>query len=47
LICVDPSPTSTSTPTNPPVNKSHCLRRSWLGFCREWSTMSNEWKEEI
>jgi lipase ATG15 len=47
LICVDPSPTSTSTPTNPPDNKSHCLRRSWLGFCKESSTMSNEWKEEI
>lgn len=38
LICIDPSPTttSTSTPTKTPDNEPKCLRRSWLGWCKEW-----------
>jgi lipase ATG15 len=53
LICVDPSPTPTPaptptpTPTVPPDQNSHCVRRSWLGFCKEWSATNNDWKEEI
>jgi lipase ATG15 len=41
-------PTSTSTPTpDPPTrHKSHCVRRSWFGFCKEWST-NYEWRQEI
>jgi lipase ATG15 len=39
-------PTSTSTPSPPPSHNSHCVRRSWLGFCKEWST-NYEWREEI
>jgi lipase ATG15 len=39
-------PTSTSTPSPPPSHSSHCVRRSWLGFCKEWSTIY-EWREEI
>ncbi|KAH8674080.1 Alpha/Beta hydrolase protein [Xylariales sp. PMI_506] len=34
-----PVPTSTSTtpePTDPPVSKSHCLKRNWLGMCKQW-----------
>ncbi len=48
LICVDPSPTSTpnSIPTNGP-GKSHCLRRGWFGFCKEWSITSSLLKEEM
>jgi lipase ATG15 len=38
-------PSHTSTPS-PPSHKSHCVRRSWLGFCKEWS-MASEWREEI
>lgn len=38
-------PSHTSTPS-PPSHKSHCVRRSWLGFCKEWS-MAYEWREEI
>lgn len=47
LICVDPSPTSSPTPTHAPKKKSHCQRRSWLGFCKEWDQLPNEWREEI
>jgi lipase ATG15 len=39
-------PTSTSIPSPPPGHNSHCVRRSWLGFCKEWST-NFEWREEI
>lgn len=46
LICVDPSPTSTSSPTNPPNRRAHCVKRSWLGFCKEWSS-ATILKEEI
>jgi lipase ATG15 len=42
LICEDPSP----TPINPP-EESHCVRRSWLGFCKEWSGTNDVYKEEI
>jgi lipase ATG15 len=46
LICLDPSPTATPTPTKAP-EKVHCVRRSWLGFCKEWSSTNNVYKEEI
>jgi lipase ATG15 len=42
LICVDPSPTTTSsgkgaaTATGEPEHKWECQERSWLGYCREW-----------
>lgn len=38
LICVDPSPTSSPEP-------AHCVRRSWLGFCKEWNV--EDLKDEI
>ncbi|TVY26389.1 putative lipase [Lachnellula hyalina] len=40
LVCEDPSP----VPTNSP-EKSHCLRRSWLGFCRDWSGTNDVYKD--
>ena len=46
LVCVDPSHTPTSTPTNPPHGRSHCVKRNWLGFCKEWSN-TMVLKEEI
>jgi len=46
LICLDPSPTATPTPSNAP-KKSHCVRRGWFGFCKEWSVTNNVYKEEI
>lgn len=40
LICVDPSPVTSSTiPSSshlPTAKRKHCVRRSWLGWCREW-----------
>lgn len=47
LICVDPSPTTsanvpTSTETAPPKDKQHCVRRNWLGMCREWKDFSGQ-----
>jgi lipase ATG15 len=47
LICVDPSPTPTSTPTNPPDGKQHCVERNWFGFCKVWSSLDIQWKQEI
>lgn len=47
LICVDPSPTPTSIPTKSPDHKANCLKRSWLGWCKEWEISSIAWKEEI
>ncbi|RFU30583.1 hypothetical protein B7463_g5710, partial [Scytalidium lignicola] len=49
LICVDPSPTTTVTPTpsNPPLGQSHCVHRSWLGFCKEWESTDADLREEI
>ena len=47
LICVDPSPTPTSTPTNLPDGKQHCVERNWFGFCKEWSSLDMQWKQEI
>ncbi|KAL3427039.1 hypothetical protein PVAG01_00548 [Phlyctema vagabunda] len=46
LICVDPSPTGTSSakPTHQP-QQYHCVERSWLGFCKQWK--GTEWNEEI
>jgi lipase ATG15 len=38
LICVDPSPIPSPEP-------AHCLRRTWLGRCKEWAF--NDMKEEI
>lgn len=42
LICVDPSPTVVPTP-----HKSYCVRRSWLGFCKEWKNTPTVGREEI
>jgi len=49
LICIDPSPTAepTSTPTHTPHKRSHCVHRSWLGFCKKWEGKDNDLKEEI
>ncbi|KAH6715469.1 Alpha/Beta hydrolase protein [Leptodontidium sp. MPI-SDFR-AT-0119] len=47
LICVDPSPTSSPTPTHTPGGKSHCVRRSFFGFCKEWDGQAIVSKEEI
>lgn len=47
LICLDPSPTATPTPTRSPDNKAKCLRRSWFGWCNEWEGAAVAWKEEI
>lgn len=47
LICIDPSPTPTSTPTNPPDGKLHCVERNWFGFCKVWSSLDIQWKQEI
>ncbi|KAN0103279.1 autophagy protein atg15 [Hyaloscypha variabilis] len=41
-----PTPTPSSIPSPPPRHNSHCVRRSWLGFCKEWST-NYVWREEI
>jgi len=43
LICVDPSP----IPSKSPEGKTHCVKRSWFGLCKEWSDTSYEWKEDI
>jgi lipase ATG15 len=47
LICIDPSPTPTSTPTNPPDGKLHCVERNWFGFCKVWSSLDIQWTQEI
>ena len=49
LICVDPSPTTTatSTPAHSPGGESHCVRRSWFGWCKEWTATTYERKHEI
>ncbi|KAF8865804.1 alpha/beta-hydrolase [Acephala macrosclerotiorum] len=43
------SPPAFPTPTSSPpgdVDESHCVRRSWFGWCKEWS-LGSELKEEI
>lgn len=43
------SPPTVPTPTSSvpgSVDESHCVKRSWVGWCKEWSVPS-EWKEEI
>jgi hypothetical protein len=35
-----PTPTPSSKPDSPPSHESHCMRRNWFGFCKEWSAMS-------
>ncbi|CZT05331.1 related to starvation induced protein PSI-7 [Rhynchosporium graminicola] len=47
LICIDPSPISSPKPTHKPDKKSHCVRRSFIGFCKEWAGQSINLKEEI
>lgn len=49
--CLDPSTITTTTPSSMPTNPSgegtHCVRRSWIGFCKEWSNTISPFKEEI
>lgn len=43
------APPALPTPTsnNPDdVDESHCVERSWLGWCKKWSTQF-QWKEDI
>ncbi|RDW70173.1 hypothetical protein BP5796_08570 [Coleophoma crateriformis] len=48
LICVDPSPTGSlsPSPTHAP-HDSHCVERSWLGYCKEWTDVDVSSREEI
>lgn len=45
FVCVDPSPTPTSTGL--PGEQSHCAQRSWLGWCKEWSSTTSDNRDEI
>ncbi len=47
FVCADPSPTSTSKPSSPPNDESHCVKRNWLGFCKKWSSTNEDMKGEI
>jgi hypothetical protein len=46
LICADPSPTSTPTKV-PDGGDVKCVKWNWLGFCKKWSGVAEDVKQEI
>ncbi|KIW08459.1 uncharacterized protein PV09_01362 [Verruconis gallopava] len=36
LICADPTSTSTTSAPSPSSTSARCVRRSWVGTCKEW-----------
>ena len=53
LICLDPYPTSSSTPppssptTSPTPPEETCAQRNWFGWCKEWRSEQSAFKLDL